>query len=751
MKDCKVSLYGLCLLLVAFLLPMIGYAQGGGYYSLSQGETRVEISPLEDPASAVDFYSLEMNRSNTGLEGVNTATFFLYEDTTAGTVSLFLLLGGEGGTAGTTAITLSGIPVGADFVVKDDEIDTRDSFEVTPPTGSLAWTWDEGNSDGAVLAPLGPEFEVTLYPQFTSGITSVKFLSGSIAGPQAIDLNLVDPMIVKGTQNLPPIVTFSALPTDPYVNEPVTFDASGSVDPDGSIITYEWDLDGDGIFEVSTGKPVVTYSYPTSGVMLVTLQATDDGGAAARYTYEVPGTRARGLPISELSVKVRRTISTIQALPGTTFKVVVRIETEMDLAGAGLQENLPVGWKIKPLENAGAAFKRAAVQWVFIDKIKAGTSKVIAYEVTVPDSQQLIATTLPVCFGITGVFQAITPELQLPVEGDEEIEVTDALRIKTAIAHLVPRIGEDMEDTVDLRLSQRIDPVQLARALEMWHYDEPVPWTQGATIDLWMMKELAAYAYTCTPVDLPLPLAPAANINAVRTIATPVPCRNVLLNYYGRDGSPAGNKFTVKVEIWADQDLYGVGLDEDLPTGWLVTPIEHHGFTYKPSRIQWVLPDKLPVGTCKTIIYQVEVPQTQAIETPSSDPCYVSTNDLFGMVDSALPCQEVPVTGDSAVDVSDCLSVIAAISRWNVEDDTIDITLSDKISFRQVQRAIAFWLEDEMVPWTCRNIVSYELLKTIIAYWLTNSNICEPLPGSVQDPCDPDAVPCVPPPAACSD
>jgi len=751
MKVCKVSLYGLSLLLVAFLLPMIGYAQGGGYYSLSQGETRVEISPLENPASAVDFYSLEMNRSNTGLEGVNTATFFLYEDTTTGTVALFLLLGGAGGTAGTTAITLSGIPVGADFIVKDDEVDFRDSFQATPPTGALAWTWDEGNSDGAVLAPLGPEFEVTLYPQFTSGITAAKFLSGSILGPQAIDLNLVDPMIVKGTQNLQPIVTFSALPTDPHINEPVTFDASGSVDPDGSIITYEWDFDGDGIFDVSTAEPVVNYSYPTSGVMLVTLQATDNEGAAARYTYEVPGTRVRGLPVSDLSVKVRRAISTIQALPGTTFKVVVRIETEMDLAGAGLQENLPVGWKIKPLENAGAAFKRAAVQWVFIDKIKAGTSKVIAYEVTVPDSQQLIATTLPVCFGITGVFQAITPEFQLSVEGDGEIEVTDALRIKTAIAHLVPRIGEDMEDTVDLRLSQRIEPAQLARALEMWQYDEPVPWTQGATIDLPMMKALAAYAYTCTPVDLPLPLAPAANINAVRTIATPVPCRNVLLNYFGKDGSPAGNKFTVKVEIWADEDLYGVGLDEDLPTGWLVTPIEHSGFTYKPSRIQWVLPDKLSAGTCKMIIYQVEVPQTQAIETPSSDPCYVSTNDLFGIVDSALPCQEVPVTGDSAVDVSDCLSVIAAISRWNVEDDTIDITLSDKISFQQVQRAIAFWLEDEIVPWTCRNIVSYEVLKTIIAYWLTNTNICEPLPGSVQDPCDPDAVPCVPPAAACSD
>ena len=92
------------------------------------------------------------------------------------------------------------------------------------------------------------------------------------------------------------------------------------------------------------------------------------------------------------------------------------------------------------------------------------------------------------------------------------------------------------------------------------------------------MKEISAYAYTCTPVDVDLPAVPQANINAVRTIATPVPCNNVLLNYIGSDGNLAGNTFTVKVEISADQDMYGVGLAEDLPTGWKVTPIENDGF-----------------------------------------------------------------------------------------------------------------------------------------------------------------------------
>ena len=36
--------------------------------------------------------------------------------------------------------------------------------------------------------------------------------------------------------------------------QPVTFDASGSTDPDGTIVKYEWDLDGNGTYETNTGS-----------------------------------------------------------------------------------------------------------------------------------------------------------------------------------------------------------------------------------------------------------------------------------------------------------------------------------------------------------------------------------------------------------------------------------------------------------------------------------------------------------------
>ncbi len=731
MKVYKVSLYGLFLLLVlgTLLFPASVLAQGSGYYTVSQGDKRVQITPLAGAAAAKDFYNLTDSQSNTGLEETNTAVLFLYRNTATGDVSLFVLLSGKGGTAGSTTIKLSGVPAGAGFIVQDDgPVDFREVWDLTPPTGNISWVWDDGKADGMVLGPLGTEFEMTAYPQFTSGITAVKFLTGDLKAPKTVDLNLIDPIILKGTTNKPPQVSFTTAPAKPHINEPITFDASATVASNGTIAEYAWDFNGDGIFDQTTKDPVVTHTYTVAGTKSVTLKATDSNGAIARKTVS--------LNISDLAVKVTRTISTVSALPGSTFKVVVRIEPEMDLAGVGLEEKLPVGWKIKPLENAGAAFKRAAVQWVFIDKVKAGTTKVISYEVTVPQSSELVATTLPVCFDITGTFQARTPALEIPVAGDKTVEITDALPLKTAIAHLVPRVGDDSKDTIDLRLSQKIAPNQLKRALEMWQNDEYVPWTQGSTIDLEGMKEISAYAYTCTPVDVDLPKVPQANISAVRTIATPVPCNNVLLNYIGSDGNPAGNTFTVKVEISADQDMYGVGLAEDLPTGWKVTPIENDGFMYKRSQVEWVFPSKMPAGTMKTIIYQVEVPQTQAVETSASDPCYVSSDDIQGTVDSALPCQDTHVTGDKTVVISDSVPVIVAISRWDVDNDTIDINLSDKISFQQVQRAIAFWLEDGVVPRTGGQTVTYETLKTIIAYWLTNTDICDPLPGAVKGACD---------------
>ncbi|MEA1958187.1 MAG: PKD domain-containing protein [Chloroflexota bacterium] len=77
-------------------------------------------------------------------------------------------------------------------------------------------------------------------------------------------------------------------PGGPYTGDegsPITFDGSGSYDPDGSIVSYEWNF-GDGSTEV-TGDESSIHAYGDNGIYTVTLTATDDEGATDAVTTTV--------------------------------------------------------------------------------------------------------------------------------------------------------------------------------------------------------------------------------------------------------------------------------------------------------------------------------------------------------------------------------------------------------------------------------------------------------------------------------
>jgi PKD repeat protein len=75
--------------------------------------------------------------------------------------------------------------------------------------------------------------------------------------------------------NAPPEVDFSA-PGIAYPEAELTFDASASMDPDGSITSYEWTFsDGEKAEGVSTKR-----RFEREGVFSVTLKVTDDSGVS---------------------------------------------------------------------------------------------------------------------------------------------------------------------------------------------------------------------------------------------------------------------------------------------------------------------------------------------------------------------------------------------------------------------------------------------------------------------------------------
>jgi serine protease len=83
--------------------------------------------------------------------------------------------------------------------------------------------------------------------------------------------------------NQAPTATFTANPETGEAPLTVSFNASGSSDPDGTIASYNWDF-GDGATSTNATR---NHSYSEAGTYLVKLTVTDNDGATAEATTEI--------------------------------------------------------------------------------------------------------------------------------------------------------------------------------------------------------------------------------------------------------------------------------------------------------------------------------------------------------------------------------------------------------------------------------------------------------------------------------
>ncbi|MFQ5999299.1 MAG: PKD domain-containing protein [Candidatus Bathyarchaeia archaeon] len=84
----------------------------------------------------------------------------------------------------------------------------------------------------------------------------------------------------------PPTASFTFSPSHPVANDTVTFNASASYDPDGSIVSYKWDF-GDGNITTVIG-PIITHVFSTENNYTVTLTVTDNEGLTDSVIDIVP-------------------------------------------------------------------------------------------------------------------------------------------------------------------------------------------------------------------------------------------------------------------------------------------------------------------------------------------------------------------------------------------------------------------------------------------------------------------------------
>jgi len=87
--------------------------------------------------------------------------------------------------------------------------------------------------------------------------------------------------------NQPPVADAGG-PYSGNAGESISFDASGSYDPDGSITGYRWDWTNDGSWDTGwLSSPYASHTYPTEGTYTVKVQVEDDDGATDTDTASV--------------------------------------------------------------------------------------------------------------------------------------------------------------------------------------------------------------------------------------------------------------------------------------------------------------------------------------------------------------------------------------------------------------------------------------------------------------------------------
>jgi PKD repeat protein len=91
--------------------------------------------------------------------------------------------------------------------------------------------------------------------------------------------------VVVGGTNQTPRASFSVSPASPQAGQAVTFTDTSS-DPDGTIASRAWDLDGDGQYNEGTGA-TATRSFAAAGTYTVRLRVTDNQGAQAVASQSV--------------------------------------------------------------------------------------------------------------------------------------------------------------------------------------------------------------------------------------------------------------------------------------------------------------------------------------------------------------------------------------------------------------------------------------------------------------------------------
>ncbi len=155
----------------------------------------------------------------------------------------------------------------AETVYTDEAINFNAANSFDPDGYIVNYFWDFGDGSNATGVAVSHAYSENGIYTVTLTVTDNENKTGSATATKTV-LNRLS------------IPSFSESAETVYTGEIIFFDASGSYDPDGTIVSYQWNF-GDG---TNAAGITASHSYADDGIYTVTLTVTDDDGATASTT-----------------------------------------------------------------------------------------------------------------------------------------------------------------------------------------------------------------------------------------------------------------------------------------------------------------------------------------------------------------------------------------------------------------------------------------------------------------------------------
>ncbi len=185
-------------------------------------------------------------------------------------------------------------------VVQGEEVEFQGTG--TDPDGYIAlYEWDFDGDETYDWNDTQARVAVWTYEE--TGLVVARFRVTDNDGATDVDVYRVQ-VISAGTANKPPTADAGG-PYDGVSGQTITLRGTGS-DPDGLVVSYEWDFEGDGT--VDHHSPVsgtTTVTYERSGTFSAVLYVTDDQGAVTSSVAEVRIAKANAPPTAMITDPVQ--------------------------------------------------------------------------------------------------------------------------------------------------------------------------------------------------------------------------------------------------------------------------------------------------------------------------------------------------------------------------------------------------------------------------------------------------------------